>query len=189
MHTVYKLIHTEYHRYCRHLKELDEDSRYLRFGYHISDEVIDIVCDRIYKNPLKHKIFVIEDSNEKIVAAGHISTADEPIELAFSVLKKHQGQGMGSALMKRCINWCQNRRIETGCMVCLARNTAIKHLAQKHGILVYESGDVQAELVIPKPDAGSVFSELAEDNLAFLDRVGKTQRNIAKMLTYPLKFL
>jgi GNAT superfamily N-acetyltransferase len=146
------------------------------------------VCNRVECNPLKHKIFVIEDDNCDVVAAGHISLEDDPVELAFSVLKEKQGQGMGNALMARCIEWCQNRNIETGCMVCLSRNAAIKKLALKHGILIKEAGDAEATLAIPRLNAGSVMHEIAEDNLAMFDHMGKAQRKFARMLTFPLRF-
>jgi GNAT superfamily N-acetyltransferase len=188
MHTVYRLTHIEYRKYRQHLKQLDADSRYLRFGYKIKDEVIDKVCDRIEYNPLKHKIFVIENDDCEVIGCGHISLEDEPVELAFSVLKEHQGQGMGSALMKRCIEWCQNRGIKTGCMVCLSRNHAIKNLARKHGVLIDEAGDAEATLTIPTLNAGSVMHEVAEDNFAMFDHVGKAQRKFARMLTFPLRF-
>ncbi len=188
MHTVYRLIHIEYHKYRTHLKKLDADSRYLRFGYAISDELIDRVCDRVESLPLKHKIFVIEDEDCEVIAAGHISLEDDPVELAFSVLKQHQAQGMGSALMQRCIEWCQNRSIKTGCMVCLSRNTAIKKLAQRQGVLINEAGDVEATLTIPELNSGSVIHEIAEDNFAMFDHMGKIQRKFAKMLTFPLRF-
>jgi GNAT superfamily N-acetyltransferase len=188
MYTVYRLTHIEYHKYRAHLKRLDDDSRYLRFGYKIKDEVIDKVCDRIERSPLKHKIFVIENDDCEVIAVGHISLEDEPVELAFSVLKEHQGQGMGSALMARCIEWCQNRSIKTGCMVCLSRNTAIKKLAQKHGVLINQAGDVEATLTIPALNAGSVIHEITEDNLAAFDHMGKVQRKFARMLTFPLRF-
>jgi GNAT superfamily N-acetyltransferase len=188
MYTVYRLTHIEYYKYRQHLKQLDEDSRYLRFGFHIKDSVIDTICDKIEQSPLKHKIFVIEDEECRVIAAGHISLESEPVELAFSVLKQHQGQGMGSALMKRCIEWCQNRSIKTGCMVCLSRNIAVKKLAKKHGVLIEESGEAEATLSIPSLNTGSVMHEIAEDNLAMFDHLGKAQRKIAKMFTYPLRF-
>jgi len=188
MHTVYKLVHIEYSRYRKHLKNLDEDSRYLRFGHHIKNEMIDIICDRIEKNPSKHKIFVIEDDNLGVVAAGHIALDSDPVELAFSVLKEYQGQGMGSALMKRCISWCQNRSINSGCMVCLARNTAIRRLALKHGILIQEGTEIEASLKIPPASTTSVINEIADDNISMFDHLGKAQRRFARMLTYPLKF-
>jgi GNAT superfamily N-acetyltransferase len=167
---------------------LDADSRYLRFGYAVSDTVIDTVCDRIEQQPLKHKIFVIENDDCEVIAAGHISLVDNPVELAFSVLKEYQGQGMGSALMKRCIEWCQNRSIKTGCMVCLSHNKAVKAMAKKHGVLIEASGEIEAQLTIPSLNPGSVIKEIAEDNIAMFDHMGKAQRKIAKMLTYPLRF-
>jgi GNAT superfamily N-acetyltransferase len=188
MFVVYKLIPSEYRRYNQHLKKLDNESRYLRFGYQIKDEMIDIICERFNKNPNKHKIFVIEDENLDVVGAGHISLEDDPVELAFSVLKIHQGQGMGSALMKRCIEWCQNRGIETGCMVCLSHNSAIKKLATKYGILIADTGEAQAEIKIPNSSTYSVISELTDDNLSLIDHVGKTQRKFTRMLTFPLRF-
>jgi GNAT superfamily N-acetyltransferase len=188
MYTVYRLIHIEYHRYRAHLKQLDEDSRYLRFGYKIKDEVIDLVCDRIDRNPLKHKIFVIENEDCEVIASGHISIEDEPVELAFSVLKEYQGKGMGNSLMKRCVEWCQNRGIKTGCMVCLSRNIAVKKLAMKHGVLLEESGDTSASLTIPSLNASSFVHEITEDNFAMLDHMGKVQRKFARMLTFPLRF-
>jgi GNAT superfamily N-acetyltransferase len=188
MHLVYKLRPLDYDRYREHLKKLDDESKYLRFGHAIKNEVIDILCDKIRQNASKHKIFVIEDDELNVIAAGHISLEDDPVELAFSVLKDYQGQGLGSALMKRCVEWCQNRGIETGCMVCLQQNTAIKKLAAKHGVLVQSNGEALAELKIPNPNALSFFNEFAEDKMSFMDHVGKAQKKFARMFRYPLQF-
>jgi GNAT superfamily N-acetyltransferase len=188
MYTVYRLTHIEFFKYRRHLKSLDAESRYLRFGYAIRDDVIDTVCDRIEQQPLKHKIFVIENEDCEVIAAGHISLVDQPVELAFSVLRQHQGQGMGSALMARCIEWCQNRSIKTGCMVCLSHNKAVRAMAKKHGVLIDEAGEAEAALTIPSLNTGSVIHEIAEDNIAMFDHMGKIQKKFARMFTYPLSF-
>jgi GNAT superfamily N-acetyltransferase len=185
---VYRLLPADYGRYRKHLLALDPQSRYLRFGYPIRDEMIDILCDKFETNSQQHKIFVIENEDLDVVGAGHISLASEETELAFSVLKQHQGQGMGSSLMKRCVEWCQNRNITTGCMVCLTSNEAIKKLAKKHGILVDDHGETMADIQIPEPNAASVISEVVESNLAKMDHLGKLQRRFARMLTFPLHF-
>jgi GNAT superfamily N-acetyltransferase len=187
VHLVYKLLPTEYSRYRSHLLALDTDSRYKRFGFHIQDEVINKLCDGFESAPDSHRIFVIENENLEVVAAGHISL-DGETELAFSVLKEYQGQGMGSALMKRCVEWCQNRDIKTGCMVCLSTNTAIKKLAAKYGILANYGGDTMAAITIPKSNAYSLYNEMVDSNLARLDHLGKVQRKFAKMLAFPLIF-
>jgi GNAT superfamily N-acetyltransferase len=187
-HLVYRLLPADYDRYRKHLLALDQESRYRRFGYPIVDDMISIVCDKFEANPNKHKIFVIENDDLEVIAAGHISLEGDELELAFSVLKEHQGKGMGSALMKRCIEWCQNRGIKGGCMVCLSSNTAIKKLAARHGILVNNQGETLADIKIPDANAVSVINELFDSNLAKFDHLGKLQRRFARMLTYPLRF-
>ena len=182
MYSVYRLRADEYRRYRKHLLTLDLDSRYTRFGYMIKDEVIEQLCDRFEANPRDHKIFVIENEQLEVVAAGHIALEGGETELAFSVLKEYRKQGMGDALMKRTIEWCQNRNIRCGCMVCLSTNAAIKALAKKHGVLINQGGETMANIVIPEATPTSVIHEVVESNMARLDHLGKVQRNFVKSL-------
>lgn len=188
MHTVYRLTPAEYTKYRKHLLALDPESRYTRFGYPITDELINKLCDRFEENHKEHKIFAIEDDDLNVIAAGHIGLEEGAAELAFSVLKEYRKQGMGSALMSRCIEWCQNRNIKAGCMVCLSTNTAIKKLASKHGVLINEGGETLANITIPEASPASIYHELVESNLARFDHLGKIQRKFAKMATFSLLF-
>ena len=188
MHSVYKLQPEEYHRYRVHLLALDAESRYTRFGVMVKDEVINQLCDKFEANPREHKIFVIEDEELRVIAAGHIALEGGETELAFSVLTAYRKQGMGSSLMARTIEWCQNRNIKGGCMVCLSTNTAIKRLAAKHGVLVNDGGETLANIEIPNSTPASVMHEVVESNLARFDHLGKLQRNFVKTITLPLLF-
>jgi GNAT superfamily N-acetyltransferase len=188
MHNTYRLLPSEYGRYREHLLALDPESRYTRFGYPVTDELIHRLCDRIDANHQNHKIFVIEDEDLNVVAAGHIALEGGETELAFSVLREYRKQGMGSALMSRCIEWCQNRNIKGGSMVCLSTNIAIKRLAGKHGVLVNDGPESFAKITIPEPTPSSVMSEVVDSNLARVDHLGKLQRKYAKMITFPLLF-
>ena len=73
-------------------------------------------------------------------------------------------------------------------MVCLATNLAVKRLAAKHGVLSTEAGETVAEITIPDADPFSVISEVVDSHLARVDHLGKIQRNLAKMLYFPLLF-
>lgn len=189
MHTIYKLAPSEFHRYKTHLLSLDEESKYMRFGYYIRTDQIRELCKKWQANSDKHIIFAIENEDLEVVGIAHISLEEEPAELAFSVLKECQGQGMGDALMKRAVEYCQNRGIKTGCMVCLGTNNKIKKLAHKNGILVKtENGDASAEISIPDPSPLSILSEALNDSLAKFDHLGKAQRKFAQMLRLPLQF-
>jgi len=187
-HLVYRLTPPEFDRYRTHLLALDKDSRYLRFGHHVQDEMINTLCDRFKSNPKEHKLFVIENEELEVIAAGHISLEGGELELAFSVLKQYQGRGMGSSLMARTVEWCQNRGIKGGCMVCLSNNLAIKKLAAKHGILVNDHGETLADIKIPDATPVSVIHEVVESNMSKIDHLGKLQRRFARMLTLPLHF-
>lgn len=182
MFAVYRLRPDEYSRYRKHLLALDSDSRYTRFGVMIKDEVIEQLCDRFEANPKDHKIFVIENEQLEVVAAGHIALEGSETELAFSVLKEYRKQGMGDALMKRTIEWCQNRNIKGGCMVCLSTNAAIKSLAKKHGVLINEGGETLANISIPEATPTSVMHEVMESNMARLDHITKVQKNFVRSL-------
>lgn len=179
-HLVYKLQPQEYNRYRKHLLALDEESRYTRFGVMIKDEIIEQLCDKFQAKPQEHKIFVIEDADLNVIAAGHIALEGGQTELAFSVLSAYRKQGMGSSLMARTIEWCQNRNIKGGCMVCLSTNTAIKKLAAKHGILINDGGETFANISIPEATANSVIHEVIDSNMARVDHLGKVQRKFVK---------
>lgn len=185
---VYRLQPHEYGRYRKHLLALDEVSRYNRFAYNVKDEAIELLCDTFEADPTNHKLFVIEDENLDLIGVGHIAFQGNEMELAFSVLKEHQGKGLGSALMARCIEWCQNRNIKTGAMTCLASNAAVRKLASKHGVLVNDHGEVLADISIPDPNPASIMHEVMESNLAKFDHLGKLQRKFVKSVTFPLHF-
>lgn len=180
MHLVYKLRPEEYHRYRIHLLALDETSRYTRFGFMIRDESINQLCDKFEANAHEHKIFVIEDDQLNVIAAGHIALEGGETELAFSVLKEYRQQGMGSSLMSRTIEWCQNRNIKGGCMVCLSSNIAIKKLASKHGVLINDGGETLANITIPDPTPVSIMHEVVDSSMARVDHYTKAQRNFVR---------
>jgi GNAT superfamily N-acetyltransferase len=144
--------------------------------------VIEQLCSRFETNYQEHKIFVIENEQLEVVAAGHIALEGGETELAYSVLKEYRKQGMGDALMKRTIEWCQNRNINGGCMVCLSTNTAIKALAKKHGVLINQGGETLANITIPQATVTSVIHEVVDSNMARADHIGKVQRNFVRSL-------
>jgi RimJ/RimL family protein N-acetyltransferase len=181
-HLVYRLLPHQYSKYREHLLALDDESKYLRFGYQIKEEMLNRLCDTFESNPVEHKIFVIENDDLEAIAVGHISIVNDDMELAFSVHKKYQGRGMGSALMARCIEWCQNRHIKKGTMVCLSVNKPIRHLASKHGILISREGETTADISIPDSNPISIWSELVDSNLARMDHMNKVNRYYAKKL-------
>ena len=173
MYTVRRLLVVEYPKYRTHLKALDEDSKLLRFGYHVSDEVIDKLCDGFEADTLHHILFCIENDKLEIVAVGHVATRGS-MELAFSVFTEYRGQGMGNKLMKRCIQYCRTHGILKGCMVCLSSNAVIKHLCVKNGIKIHtDHGETLANIELDHPDLRTYVTEATDNNLAVMDYMSK----------------
>lgn len=186
-HTVRRVFPTEYYKYREHLKSLDADSRSLRFGFGITNESIDKLCDTIEHNTNKHILFCIEDADLKFIAVGHIALSDNAssMELAFSVLKECQGNGMGDLLMKRCIRYCRTHNIYRGHMVCLSRNAAIRKLCSKNRLTVVTDGtDAETAIELPLPSIKTFFKELLAINLSLLNYIGKRYAYTIKQIAY-----
>ena len=171
--TVRRVLPHEYSKYRKHLKSLDEASKYLRFGYYIQDEMVDKLCEQFESEPEKNILFCIENDDLDFIAVAHIALQDE-MELAFSVVKGYQGQGMGNHLFKRVIQWCRTHGKLKGCMVCLASNNIIKHLCTKYGIhMQSEHGETMADIELDSPNITTYVSEATDSNLAVIDYLGK----------------
>lgn len=167
--TVRRVLPHEYGKYRTHLKSLDADSKVLRFANPLSDDIIDQLCDDFEAHPDRHVLFAIENQHLEFVAVGHIALEGD-MELAFSVLKEYQGQGMGNKLMQRCIQWCRTHNILKGCMVCLSTNSVIKHLCTKYGIhFENDHGETLADIELDSPNITTFVAEATDSNLAVMD--------------------
>jgi GNAT superfamily N-acetyltransferase len=172
---VRRVLAHEYPKYCRHLKALDRDSKTLRFANPLTDESIDLLCDKWEADHEHHILFAIENNSLDLIAVAHIAIAESgDMELAFSVLKEYQGQGMGTHLMKRAIQWCRTHNFLHGSMVCLSTNTVIRHLCAKHGIhMTNDHGEMLADIELDHPSLETYWTETSDSNFAIMDYWGK----------------
>ena len=161
--------------YERHLIALDAEDRRLRFGIPATDGAIgayvaDIDFDR-------DTLFGISDDQLGFVAAAHLARADDHAELGVSVLPGHRNRGFGGALLARAALHARNWRRQRLFMHCLRENETIMHLARKQGMdIVIESGEADAWLRLPEPDAGSYFGEVFAQRAALFDFALKAYR-------------
>ncbi len=178
MHLVRRVFPYEYFKYRKHLKSLDLENRILRFGFPVKDDVIDQLCDEFEKNPKHHVLFCVENNNLEFVGVGHIALQGE-MELAFSVLKDYQKQGIGNALIKRAISYCRTKGILKGQMVCLSTNTAIKKLCAKNGVkMLADSSETYGTIELPPADLLTVLQEQTSAQAAAADYFVKRAVNL-----------
>jgi GNAT superfamily N-acetyltransferase len=171
---VRRVLHHEYSNYEDHLLALDPESKYLRFGHIISEKTIQYMMDKIYVDKDHHILFCVEDENLNFIGVCHIALEERGMELAFSVLKDHQGKGIGNALMRRAIAWCRTNHILTGTMVCLSSNKRIHHLCKKYGMQMDSSqGETVAQFTLENADIGTYLQESTDSNLAVMDWIQK----------------
>lgn len=173
--TVRRVLAHEYPKYRKHLKALDRESKTLRFANPLSDDVIDTLCDKWEEDHEHNILFCIENDDLDFIAVAHIAIDEKgDMELAFSVLKGYQGQGMGNHLMKRAIQWCRTHNFLHGSMVCLSSNSTIKHLCTKYGIrMTNEFGETLADIELDHPSLNTFVEEAKSSNLAVMDYWGK----------------
>ncbi len=171
-----KLLPAEHHRYPGHLLRLDRNDRYARFTGTVSDSVVERHCARLdwglttivgcfHQGELRG---AVELCTDRLIWPNHA-------ELAISVEKPFQEQGVGSALVRRALTIARNRRIERVHMLCLPDNRRMRALARRFGgTMEVDGGEVAIAIALPPPNQFSIGLEAMEDGAgavgAILDR-------------------
>lgn len=180
MTTVRRVLPHEYGKYKTHLLQLDDNSKYLRFGYAVKDHQINKLIDDIIENKENHILFCVENDDLEFVGIGHIALG-EPTELAFSILLEHQGQGIGNALMRRVIQWCRTHHVKNGHMICLSSNAAIKHLCAKYGMKIQANyGESLTDFVFDSATIDIWLKEMVDTNIGAIDWMAKRTNKFIK---------
>jgi GNAT superfamily N-acetyltransferase len=173
--------------YAAHLKQLNDDDRYTRFGYAARPENIDrIILDILY-NPNNHHIFTYYQ-DDHIVGFGHLAREGDDWELAVSVEEEYQGAGIADALMSYMIAWGKTHGVEVVYMHCITDNKKIQHLARKHGLRAVErnNSDITARVQLPKATVVDYTSSLMQEQTELAGNIVKLQRNWIRKWFQPL---
>lgn len=165
------------HEYARHLKNLTHEDRYTRFGYSIKNETIDSVILNILYNLTDHHLFVADvDSN--IIGFGHLARSAADWELAVSVQRNFQGQGVANALMDEMIKWGKMHGIHSVFMHCITENRKIQHLARKHGLRTVErsGAEITAQVELPDPTIIDYTRNYLEEQRNLISQMTELQK-------------
>jgi GNAT superfamily N-acetyltransferase len=160
-----KLLAAEWSRLRDHLLRLDPADRHCRFAGHVGDAVVESYCRAI---PWLSTVVVgvFEDGVLRGAAECRWLGPSRPrtVELAVTVEKPWQDQGIGSALVSRVLTIARNRGVVSVFMLCLTDNRAMQAIVRKHaGDLRYAEGDVEATIAVPFPTNVSVIEEAMAD--------------------------
>lgn len=140
----------------------------------------------VNKIDFKNGIFGIFNENLEIIGLGECvffkDNGKQTAEVAFTVEKEYQGNGLGNKLMKRVVQYANSRDVHELQMYCIRTNQAILHLAKKYNLVPqYEgteiSGVVKTPNILPFI---STMNEQFEDNIATFELAITFQQKLMK---------
>jgi RimJ/RimL family protein N-acetyltransferase len=161
---------------ARHLLQLPEEDRRMRFGRAIRDETLREYVDNIDFD--RDRVFGVFGSALEVIGVAHLALEPEKriAELGVSVNPSLRGKGYGFALLHRSVLYAANRGYRVFFMVCLAANGIMMHLARKAGLaVVIESGEADARLKLDRGRHGGMVEEALADQFALVDAMLKQQ--------------
>lgn len=175
-------------RILAHLLALDEQDRYLRFGYSANDEQIRRYVDQLDFE--RDDIFGVFNRRLELIAMAHLAfIPNEPGtpaggEFGVSVLKKARGRGYGTRLFERAVMHARNEGVELMFIHALSENTAMIKIARNAGATLERAGsETEAYLRLPPATLDSRVTELVEEQMAQADyRLKQQAKNFLDFL-------
>ena len=168
--TIRKLWAHETDLFRDHLLRLDQGSRRLRFAHAVGDTFIRDYASRMAE--MGSIVHAYVEAGEVRAVAELRKLADDwgtEAEVAFSVEKPLQEQGLGGELMGLVIRAARNRGVKRLFMSCLAENEKMQAIARKHEAeLRFELGEVLGDIVPSTADYVSILAEAVDDRVAYM---------------------
>jgi len=176
-------------QYAKHLKNLTPEDRYTRFCYNVRDDAIDSLILQILYNRNDHYLFTATAQGKR-VGFGHLAREGKDWELAVSVDKEYQGQGIADALMVYMISWGKTHGIHSVFMHCITQNAKIQHLARKHGLRMVErdGSEVTSKVELPAATPMDYTADFLREQRELLDQMTELQQRMWKNLN-PLTYV
>ena len=175
-------------RIATHLLELDENDRYLRFGYQANDEQIGRYAAQLDFE--RDEIFGVFNRRLELIAMAHLAFIHEPgapagAEFGVSVSKKARGRGFGARLFDRAVMHARNEGVELMFIHALSENSAMIRIARNGGAVIERTGsETDAYLRLPPATLDSRVSEMVEEQVAQADyRLKQQARNFMAWLS------
>ena len=183
--SIRKLWVGEAELYRGHLLRLDSESRRNRFGGAVSDDFIRRYCEpSALSGAIVYGFFV--DGVLRGAAELRLLESAGDAEVALSIERAWQSQGVGTALLGNLLLAAGNRGINRLHILCLAENKRMRQLARKFDAeLSIQSGSVVGKMKALHQTPISVMRELVADSadlaLAMLDVPSQLAKRLEPM--------
>ena len=169
----------------KHFLKLNTKDRYLRFGFHATDEIIEKYLDRAFDGYGIDNMWFISLDLDKVVGTVHVALLKDRAELGFTVSEDYRGRGLGQDLFLRGATWAMLKGRKIIYTQCLSENDVMQHIAKKNGmtIVTIDAGEKEATLKATKGVMESYFQDAIFDNIALVDATINTQHVMFATLT------
>ena len=154
----------------KHLCELSDHDRYLRFGYKANNAQIEQYVANLKFE--RDEIYGIFNSELQIIAMAHLALMKEEgqeysAEFGVSVSAHARGRGYGAHLFQRAVMHARNEKVYKMHVHALSENAPMIRIARKGGAKIERYGsDVEAFLSLPKRDLDSRVTEFISNQYA-----------------------
>ena len=154
----------------KHLLELSEHDRYLRFGYSASDKHITRYVEGLDFE--RDEIYGIFNSELHVIAMAHLALMKKEshecsAEFGVSVSAHARGRGYGARLFDRAVIHARNDKVYQMYIHALSENAPMIRIARKGGARIERDGsETEAFLRLPKRDLDSRVTEFVADQYA-----------------------
>ena len=158
------------HQILKHLCELSEHDRYLRFGCKATNAQIEQYVANLKFE--RDEIYGIFNSELQIIAMAHLALMKEEVqeysaEFGVSVSAHARGRGYGAHLFQRAVMHARNEKVYKMHVHALSENAPMIRIARKGGAKIERYGsDVEAYLSLPKRDLDSRVTEFISNQYA-----------------------
>ena len=168
-------------RIAAHLLALDEQARYLRFGYPATDAQINRYVDTLDFD--RDEVFGIFNRRLELIAMAHLAHPVDPPRAGFplmsefgvSVLAHARRRGFGRRLFEHAVLHARNRGVSALFIHALSENTAMLKIARDAGATVRRAGsETEAWLELPPDSFASHIDEVVGAHAAEIDYRLKT---------------
>ena len=166
-------------RILKHLLSLNEQDRYLRFGYAAQDAQIEKYVSQLDFE--RDEIFGIYNRRLQLIAVAHLAMSlsaehSRCAEFGVSVLASVRGRGLGARLFERAALSASNAGVELMFIHALSENAAMLSIARKAGAQVERDGaESEAYLKLPSASFDTHMAELIGERVAQFDYQVKVQ--------------
>jgi GNAT superfamily N-acetyltransferase len=154
----------------KHLLDLSEHDRYLRFGYTATDDHIIRYVESL--NFERDEIYGIFNSELNVIAMAHLALMkkegiESSSEFGVSVSAHARGRGYGARLFDRAVIHARNEKVYQMYIHALSENAPMIRIARKGGARIERDGtETEAYLRLTKRDLDSRVTEFVADQYA-----------------------